>query len=80
MFSQPLVLAAELLEFFGRRIDLGLGPAGPGREALRDAGAAFLAPMGEVGGIETLPAQQRTDGARAAGGIGGGKDFLLVGG
>ena len=80
LFEQPLFVAAEMLHFLSRRIDPRLGAAGPGREALCDAGTAFLTPMGEVGRVETFSPKQSSDGASAAGGISRGQDLPFVGG
>lgn len=51
-----------------------------GRKVLCDAGAEFVAPISEVGGIHTRPAQQGADSAGTAGGIGCGQNLLIAGG
>ena len=51
-----------------------------GGEALLNPGPPFLAPMGEVGGVEPFLAQEGADSAGGCDGVGLGEDPELVGG
>ena len=56
-FGEPLVIAAELVEFLLLRIVLGLGPTRLGSERLAHAGFALAAPGGKVRGVNSFAPQ-----------------------
>ncbi len=76
--GQPLrqlaVLLLQLAHYFEERIALGLGAAPAGSQAQ----VALLAPVSEVRGVETLAAEQGSDGSRFVGRICLGQNALLI--
>jgi hypothetical protein len=78
--GQPLrqmaVLPLQLAHFIEERIALGFGAAPVGSQAP----VALLAPVSKVRGVETLAAEQGSDGARFVGRIRLGQNTLLIAG
>lgn len=76
-FRQSFVFAAKLLDLFGRGVGVRFEAAGSRGETLRDSGNSLPPPMGEMGGVKTLPPKKSADGASACGGIGFGQNLFL---
>jgi len=81
--GQALLEAGVVLlqagQFGGQRVGFGGFPAAFGRgETADSAGLALAAPIGEVRGVEALPAQDGADAAGVGGTVDLGEDAQLV--